>query len=46
MGGFSAITAASGWLISALGISIVFLGLASLAFIISLFPYVIGRLIL
>jgi hypothetical protein len=44
MGGFSGITAASGWLIAALGISIVFLGLASLAFIISLFPYVIGRL--
>jgi len=44
MGGFSGITAASGWLISALGISIVFLGLASLAFIIYLFPYLIGRL--
>ena len=44
MGGFSGITAASGWLVAALGISIVFLGLATLAFIISLFPYVIGRL--
>jgi len=44
MGGFSGITAASGWLIAALGISIVFFGLASLAFIISLFPHLIGRL--
>lgn len=44
MGGFSGINAASGWLIAALGISIVFLGLASLAFIISLFPHVISRL--
>ena len=44
MGGFSGISAAGGWLIAALGISIVFLGLATLAFIISLFPYVIGRL--
>ena len=44
MDGFSAINAASGWLIAALGISIVFLGLASLAFIISLFPHVFGRL--
>lgn len=44
MGGFSGISAASGWLIAALGISIVFLGLASLALIISLLPYVIGRL--
>lgn len=44
MGGFSGITAASGWLISALGISIVFLGLASLALIISLFPHLAGRL--
>lgn len=43
MGGFSGITAASGWLIAVLGISIVFLGLTSLAFIISLFPYVVGR---
>ena len=38
MGGFSAITAGNGWLIAALGISIVFFGLASLAFIISYFP--------
>lgn len=38
MGGFSAITAGNGWLISALGISVVFFGLASLAFIISYFP--------
>ena len=44
MVGFSGINAASGWLIAALGISIVFLGLASLAFIISLFPHVFGRL--
>jgi hypothetical protein len=44
MGGFSGITAASGWLIAALGISIVFLGLASLAIIISLFPRLVGRL--
>jgi hypothetical protein len=44
MGGFAGINAASGWLIAALGISIVFLGLASLAFIISLFPNLIGRL--
>ena len=42
--GVSAINAASGWLIAVLGISIVFLGLASLAFIISLFPHVFGRL--
>ena len=38
MGGFSAISAGNGWLISALGISVVFFGLASLAFIISYFP--------
>jgi hypothetical protein len=44
MGGFSAINAASGWLIAALGISIVFFGLASLAFIITLFPHVFDRL--
>jgi hypothetical protein len=44
MGGLSGINAASGWLIAALGISIVFLGLASLAFIISLFPQVFSRL--
>ena len=44
MVGFSGINAASGWLIAALGIFIVFLGLASLAFIISLFPHVFGRL--
>lgn len=41
MGGFSAITAANGWLIAALGISVVFFGLASLAFIITYFPRVI-----
>ena len=38
MGGFSAISAGNGWLIAALGISIVFFGLASLAFIITYFP--------
>lgn len=38
MGGFSAITGANGWLIAALGISVVFFGLASLAFIVSCFP--------
>ena len=38
MGGFSAISAGNGWLIAALGISVVFFGLASLAFIISYFP--------
>jgi len=38
MGGFSAISSGKGWLISALGISVVFFGLASLAFIISFFP--------
>ena len=38
MGGFSAITAANGWLIAALGISVVFFGLAALAFIVSRFP--------
>jgi hypothetical protein len=38
MGGFSAINAGNGWLISALGISVVFFGLASLAFIITYFP--------
>ena len=44
MVGFSGINSASGWLIAALGISIVFLGLASLAFIISLFPRLLGWL--
>lgn len=38
MGGFSAITTGNGWLIAALGISVVFFGLAALAFIISYFP--------
>ena len=38
MGGFSAISAGNGWLIAALGISVVFFGLAALAFIISYFP--------
>ena len=38
MGGFSAISAGNGWLIAALGISIVFFGLVSLAFIITYFP--------
>ncbi len=37
MGGFSAISAGNGWLIAALGISVVFFGLASLAFIITYF---------
>ncbi len=38
MGGFSAISVGNGWLIAALGISVVFFGLASLAFIITYFP--------
>ena len=38
MGGFSAISAGNGWLIAALGISVVFFGLAALALIISYFP--------
>ena len=38
MGGFSAISAGNGWLIAALGISVVFFGLASLAFLITYFP--------
>jgi len=42
MDGFSAISAGNGWLISALGISVVFFGLASLAFIISFFPRAIS----
>ena len=42
MGGFSAIDAGNGWIISALGISVVFFGLASLAFIISYFPRAIS----
>jgi len=42
MGGFSAISAGNGWLISAMGISVVFFGLASLAFIISYFPRAIS----
>jgi hypothetical protein len=42
MGGFSAIGAGNGWIISVLGISVVFFGLASLAFIISYFPRAIS----
>jgi hypothetical protein len=42
MDGFSAISAGNGWLISVLGISVVFFGLASLAFIISFFPRAIS----
>lgn len=42
MGGFSAIGAGNGWIISVLGISVVFFGLASLAFIISYFPRLIS----
>ena len=38
MGGFSAISVGNGWLIAALGISVVFFGLAALAFIITYFP--------
>ena len=38
MTGFAAISAGNGWLISVLGISVVFFGLAALAFIISYFP--------
>ena len=38
MTGFAAISAGNGWLISALGISVVFFALATLAFIISYFP--------
>ena len=42
MGGFSGISAGNGWTISVLGISVVFFGLASLAFVISLFPRAIS----
>jgi len=42
MGGFSAISAGNGWLISALGISVVFFGLASLALVITYFPRAIN----
>ena len=42
MGGFSAISAGNGWLIAALGISVVFFGLVSLAFIITYFPRAIA----
>ena len=42
MEGFASITAGNGWLIAALGISVVFFGLASLAFIITYFPRAIG----
>jgi len=42
MGGFSGISAGNGWLISVMGISVVFFGLASLAFLISLFPRAIS----
>lgn len=42
MDGFSAITSANGWLIAALGISVVFFGLVSLTFIISFFPRMIA----
>lgn len=42
MVGFSSISAGNGWLISALGISVVFFGLVSLAFIISFFPRAIN----
>ena len=38
MGGFSAISAGNGWLISAMGISVVFFGLASLALSSPIFP--------
>ena len=38
MTGFAAISAGNGWLISALGISVVFFALAALAFIITYFP--------
>jgi hypothetical protein len=40
--GFAAITAGNGWLIAALGISVVFFGLASLAFLITCFPRAIA----
>jgi hypothetical protein len=42
MGGFAAISSGNGWLISMLGISVVFFALAALAFIISYFPRVIN----
>ena len=42
MTGFAAISAGNGWLIAALGISVVFFGLASLAFIITYFPRAIA----
>jgi len=40
--GFAAITAGNGWFIAALGISVVFFGLASLAFLITYFPRAIA----
>ena len=42
MVGFSAISAGNGWLISALGISVVFFGLASLALVITYCPRAIN----
>ena len=42
MGGFSAISVGNGWLIAALGISVVFFGLVSLAVMISYFPRAIA----
>ena len=42
MGGLAAITAANGWLIAFLGISVVFVGLASLSLILSGFSRVIA----
>lgn len=42
MSGFSAISAGNGWLITAIGISVVFTGLASLALVIFLFPRILA----
>ncbi|MBW1982796.1 MAG: OadG family protein [Deltaproteobacteria bacterium] len=41
MGGFSAINSANGWSVAALGISIVFTGLATLTLVIYLLPYLL-----
>ena len=38
LNGFAAISAYNGWMMSAIGITIVIFGLSSLAFVISLFP--------
>jgi hypothetical protein len=42
VGGFSAITSSNGWTIAAMGLSIVFAGLATLAVIVSFFPHILS----